>query len=166
MGCRESGRGPGFHAFGRGRIGRGSWTGCSISVGVGSGSVGSGLGTVVREPGTMGDRYHGRGLGYKKAPTPACQQGGSSRAGKRSKNPATPAPSSSQQPGAGSWCSSFQYSSGVQSNKNFPDPLSASLASSRVNRSSSGPDRKIPISVPRWHVAMQYFLSVILVPLL
>ena len=87
MGCRESGRGPGFHASGRGRIGRGSWTGCSISVGVGSGSVGSGLGTVVREPGTMGDRYHGRGLGYKKSSHPGMSAGWELLSGEEVKKP-------------------------------------------------------------------------------
>ena len=75
-----------------------------------------------------------------------------------------PAPGTFYRPVSRASLSDFQYCSAVQSNRNLPVLVklpfvgSRFLASSRVNRSSSGPDRNIPQSDPWWHVATQYFL--------
>ena len=62
---------------------------------------------------------------------------------------------SSQQPGAGNmFRSDDSLKAGGRSLCRGP----------RVNRSSSGPDRNIPKSVPKWHVATQYFFSAIVTP--
>ena len=96
MDCRESGRGPGSHALvGVGLVGS---PGSDARYQSGSGRDHEPWFGVGAQSGRVGGQWFGnRGRwgignmagawGIKKAPTQACQQGGSSRAGKRSKTP-------------------------------------------------------------------------------
>ena len=75
----RSGSGPWFHAFGRGRSGRGCWSGCLISFGVGSGRSGRGRRSspprFLRSLG-QGRAFSGRARGNRK-PWPDCSDQGS-----------------------------------------------------------------------------------------